>query len=84
MFKRLFNLPVFLIAFSIGLLFVFLSDSESNTVFVYPTPYNLDKIEYKDSVGNCFNFSADKLECPEDISLIKTIPIQTTKKNNIE
>ncbi len=80
MFKRLFNLPAFLISLSLGLLFVYLSDSESNTVFVYPTPYNLDKVEYKDSVGNCFDFTANKLKCPEDTSLIKTIPIQINKK----
>jgi hypothetical protein len=44
MFKRLFNLPAFLVSLALGLLFVYLSDSESNTVFVYPTPYNLDKV----------------------------------------
>lgn len=84
MFKRLFNLPAFLVSLALGLLFVYLSDSETNTVFVYPTPYNLDKVEYRDSVGNCFDFSADKLECPSDVSLIKTIPIQTSKKNNLD
>jgi hypothetical protein len=80
MFKRLFNIPVFIIALSLGLLFIFLSDSEEEVVHVYPTPYNLDKIEYRDTVGNCFDFSADKLKCPEDRTLIKTIPIQTQVK----
>ena len=84
MFSRLFNLPVFLISLFIGFIFIYLSDAESKTVFVYPTPFNLHKIEYKDTVGNCFDFSAHRLECPDDVSLIKTIPIQTNKKNNIE
>tara|TARA_R110002072_G_C7785650_1_gene520433 strand:+ start:311 stop:559 length:249 start_codon:yes stop_codon:yes gene_type:complete len=82
MFKRLFSLPVFLISLTIGLLFIYLSASEEEIVYVYPTPYNLDKIEYKDSVGNCFDFSADKLKCPKDNDLIKKIPIQTTSKKN--
>jgi hypothetical protein len=77
MFSKLFNLPVFLIALSIGLLFVYLSDIDKDIIYVYPTPYNLDKVEYKDSVGNCFDFSADKISCPSDITKIKTIPVQT-------
>ena len=80
MFARLFNFPVFIISLAIGLLFIYLSESEQEEVYVYPTPYNLDKIEYKDTVGNCFDFSADKLKCPDDKSLIKTIPIQTPSK----
>lgn len=80
MFKRLFNLPAFLLALGLGLLFVFLSESEQEVVHVYPTPYNLEKIEYRDTVGNCFDFSADKLQCPDDKTLIKTIPIQIKTK----
>jgi|TARA_R110002072_G_scaffold293386_2_gene462698 hypothetical protein len=82
MFKRLFSLPVFILSLILGLLFIYLSESEKEVVYVYPTPYNLDKVEYKDSVGNCFDFSADKLKCPDDNTLIKKIPIQTTSNNN--
>jgi len=81
MFSKLFNFPAFIIALSLGLLFVYLSDAEKDIIYVYPTPNNLNKVEYKDSAGNCFSFDANKLKCPEDTNKIKTIPIQTLKKN---
>ena len=112
MFKRLFNIPVFIIALALGLLFIFLSDSEEEVVHDYPTPYNIDKIEYRDTVGNIIagiittvsqflninelaeshrvagiswdkfyrNIRVELVKCPEDRSLIKTIPIQTQVK----
>ncbi len=82
MFTKLFNFPAFIISLALGLLFVYLSDAEKDVVFVYPTPNNLDQVEYKDTAGNCFGFSANQLECPEDITKIKTIPIQTVSKKN--
>ena len=48
------KLPVFLAAFVIGLVFVYLSAAPTETVLVYPTPENAGKIEYQDKAGNCF------------------------------
>tara|TARA_B100001093_G_scaffold496100_1_gene541329 strand:+ start:1658 stop:1906 length:249 start_codon:yes stop_codon:yes gene_type:complete len=82
MFSKLFNFPAFIIALALGLLFVYLSDAQKDIVYVYPTPNNLNQVEYKDSAGNCFDFTANKLDCPEDINKIKSIPIQTIEKKN--
>ena len=76
MFDKLFSLPIFLIALAIGLLFVYLSEPQGDTIYVYPTPDNVNNIEYKDQAGNCFEFSANKVECPSDKSEIRNIPIQ--------
>ena len=79
MFKKVFNLPVFIISLFLGLVFIYLNRNNNlKTVYVYPI-YNLDKIEYKDTIGNCFDFSAENIDCPSNKDLIKTIPVQSNK-----
>ena len=68
------NVPVFISAFIVGLIFVYLADVRSEDVKVYPTPENAGNIQYKDKVGNCFVYGKSKVECPK--SGAKTIPIQ--------
>ena len=77
MFGKLFSLPYFLIALSVGLLYVYLDNPTKNIIYVYPTPENINKIEYKDSVNNCFKFNAEKVKCPSDKKKINNIPIQS-------
>jgi|UniRef100_A0A6C0LKY8 hypothetical protein len=68
------KLPIFLAAFVIGLLFVYLSAAPTETVLVYPTPENAGKIEYRDKAGNCFSYKANEVTCPK--TGMKVIPIQ--------
>tara|TARA_Y100000768_G_scaffold277769_1_gene213161 strand:+ start:12099 stop:12329 length:231 start_codon:yes stop_codon:yes gene_type:complete len=70
------NIKVFILSLSIGLLFVYLSSPQEAPVIVYPTPENIDKVEYKDLAGNCFRFEIDEVVCPQDKNIIKTIPVQ--------
>ena len=69
------SLPVFIISLSIGLLFVYLSTPPPTVIYVYPTPENINKVEYKDKADNCYQFKSTEVSCmnTEDI---KTIPIQ--------
>lgn len=76
MINKFINFPIFLISLAIGLFFVYLKEPEKKTVYVYPTPENIEKIEYKDKADNCFNYIMDKIQCPADRTNIKTIPLQ--------
>jgi|TARA_B110000114_G_scaffold151932_1_gene163390 hypothetical protein len=69
------SFPVFIISLSIGLLFVYLSTPPPTVIYVYPTPENINKVEYKDKADNCYQFKSTEVSCvnTEDI---KTIPIQ--------
>jgi hypothetical protein len=70
------SLPVFLISFAIGLFFVYILGPEIKTIYIYPTPENVDKILFKDKADNCFSFAEQVVDCPKDKTLISTIPIQ--------
>jgi len=76
MLGKYINFPVFLVSLAIGILFVYLFQPELNVIYVYPTPDNQNKILYKDKTDNCFKFNAQEVECPDDKTKIKNIPIQ--------
>jgi hypothetical protein len=70
------SLPVFIISFAIGLFFIYILGPEMKTIYIYPTPENVDKILFKDKANNCFHFEQQFVDCPKDTNLISTIPIQ--------
>lgn len=73
MLSRYFAFPYFIVSLAIGLLFVYLSVPPPTVIYVYPTPDNVDDIEYKDKSGSCFKFDAQEVSCSPQA---KTIPIQ--------
>lgn len=76
MLFNLINLRIFLISFAIGLFLIYIYGPEMKTIYIYPTPENVDKIIFKDHADNCFQFDSYDVECPKNISLINEIPIQ--------
>jgi len=70
------SLPVFLVSFSIGLFFVYILGPETKTIFIYPTPENVNKVLFKDKANNCFSFEQEFVDCPKSDFLISKIPMQ--------
>jgi hypothetical protein len=70
------SIPIFFISFAIGLFFVYVLGPEIKTIYIYPTPENVDKILFKDKARNCFYFEEQIVDCPKDESEISKIPIQ--------
>jgi hypothetical protein len=71
------SIQVFLISFAIGLFFVYVLGPEMKTIYIYPSPENVDKFLFKDKAENCFYFEEQDIECPKDESQISKIPIQS-------
>lgn len=76
MFLKYISIKVFILSLSLGLLFAYLSTPAPTIIHVYPTPDNVDQLEYIDKANNCFKFKSTEVKCPSDKSLIKNIPIQ--------
>lgn len=76
------NIPLFIVSLCIGLFISYITTPSPHMVFVYPTPENLDKIQYKDESGTCFGFTSHHVKCPSDKRKIRQYPIQTIRKDN--
>lgn len=69
------NVPVFFIALALGIFAVYINTSPMRKIVVYPTPDNLDKVQYKDETGTCFSYDAIKVQCPTNKDQIyKVVP----------
>ena len=66
-------IPIFLISFVVGLVCIYFSPLEYKTIMVYPSPNNVNKIQYKDKADQCFEFSAKLVDCTKGS---KKIPVQ--------
>lgn len=70
------SLPIFLVSFAIGLLFIYIIGPEIKTIHVYPTPENYKKMQYQDKANQCFEIRPVEVTCPFNAFSIKSIPIQ--------
>lgn len=70
------SIPIFLLSFAIGLFFIYALGPEMKTIYIYPSPENVDKVLFKDKADNCFYFDEKIVNCPKDENLISKIPIQ--------
>jgi len=75
MFNNFVNFPIFLVSLAIGLFYVYISVPPPKVIYVYPTPNNLDKIQYKDRADNCYSFDMTEVKCPANNDY-KRIPVQ--------
>ena len=67
---------VFIVSFAIGLFFAYIYGPEMKTIYIYPSPENIDKVIFKDKADNCFSFQANEVECPKNQSILSKIPLQ--------
>lgn len=70
------SIPIFVISFILGFVFIYIVGPATKTIFVYPSPENVNKILFKDNANNCFYYDEQDVTCPTDLSAISTIPIQ--------
>jgi hypothetical protein len=76
MLSHYISIPAFLISFAIGLFFVYILGPEMKDIYIYPSPETTNRVLFKDKAENCFYFNEEEVKCPNDKSLITSIPIQ--------
>ena len=64
MFGNYISLPVFLVSFAIGLFCIYVIGPETKSVYIYPSPENYMKTQYKDVSNQCFQFTPIETTCP--------------------
>lgn len=69
------NPVAFVLAFAVGMLFIYMFSPKPEVVVKFPTPWNAGNIVYHhDNADTCFVYKASKAVCPADTSLIKPQP----------
>jgi len=76
------SVPVFIASLCIGIFLSYITLPRPHTVYVYPTPDNLEKIQYEDEAGTCFGFTSHQIKCPKNRKDVREYPIQMLKDNN--
>jgi hypothetical protein len=75
--SKFIHVPIFIISFIIGCIGVYImGQGELRKIYVYPTPDNINLIQYKDSTGTCFEFVQNEVQCPVNKNQISKIPAQ--------
>jgi len=73
------SIKIFLISLAIGLFLNYMTVPTPNIIYIYPTPENYDKIQYKDDTGTCFGLKMKEVLCSNDDSEFK-VPFQQAKE----
>lgn len=76
MISKYLSIYTFIISLAIGLFIVYIWGPEQHVVYVFPTPENANRIQYKDKADNCFTFKSTEVDCPTDENEISQIPVQ--------
>jgi hypothetical protein len=76
-FFKYIDLKVFLISLAFGIFAVYITMPDTKKIYVYPTPENVDLLQYRDHADNCFSYNQVEVDCPSDESEITTIKPQT-------
>lgn len=76
MISKYIDVPIFIVCLVIGLLIMYYTMPDLRKIYVYPTPDNVDLLQYKDKAGNCFSYREREVSCPTNPTKITKIPVQ--------
>jgi len=75
-FFKYVNIPIFLISLAFGIFAVYVTMPDTRTIYVYPTPDNINALQYRDKANHCFSIKQKEVKCPANSSMISKIPPQ--------
>ena len=74
MFTKYINLTVFILSFALGIFAVYITLPDEKKVIVYPSPDNIDYIQYQDKAGNCFKAKQTSIKCSSKFNILNIPP----------
>ena len=76
MLGKYINIPVFVVSLAIGIFAVYILEPETRKIFIYPSPDNVKKMQYKDKADGCYEYEQTEINCADASGEIKEIPPQ--------
>jgi hypothetical protein len=76
MFGKYIDFRFFIISLTFGLFLTYIYRPAQTIIYVYPTPQNINNLQFRDKANNCYHFQQKEVKCPTDTSKIYTIPLQ--------
>jgi hypothetical protein len=70
------NIYVFIISFAVGMFMVYTTFDTTRKIYVYPTPENVELLQYRDKTNTCFRFKQKEVACPKDSNAISKMKAQ--------
>lgn len=61
-----FNFIAFFVAFAIGIFYVYISTPKPKIIIKYPTPYNANKIVYRNDNDICYKYEVEEVKCSDN------------------
>lgn len=71
------RLDIFILSLALGLFAVYITMPDTRKIYVYPTPENVDVLQYKDKTDTCFTYKQTEVTCPTNESEISKVPMQS-------
>lgn len=71
------RIDIFILSLALGLFAVYITMPDTRKIYVYPTPENVDVLQYKDKTGTCFTYKQTEVTCPTNESEISKVPMQS-------
>jgi len=71
------NVKIFLVSLALGIFMVYITISNDRKIYVYPTPENIEILQYRDKTDTCFQFEQKEVPCPTNEKDISKIPVQS-------
>jgi hypothetical protein len=60
-----FDFLAFIIAFAIGIFYVYIASPKPKIIIKYPTPYNANRVVYRNENDICYKYQVEEIKCTD-------------------
>ena len=75
LFKNL-NPIAFIVSFLLGMIYCYYMKPPKRIMYKHPTPNNINNTIYRNNHDQCYKYTMEEVNCPENEKAISEIPVQ--------